>query len=197
MNRTVRLLRLVLPGRNPLARGADRLQGGLLIAVIALGLLLVPIMLTVGSVTYVGLAEKGEQQARTWHQTVAVLTEDAPAVGADGPGVPAATSSRVMAEWRLPNGATYTGRVPAVTGSRAGTKVTVWLDEQGKPVDSPVETSDAVAAGVLVAVTGWFVATGLLTLVYYRVSRLLDRRRLRSWEQEWTRVEPEWRNQLR
>lgn len=196
MNRIVRLLRLVLPGRNPLARGVDSLQGGLLIAVIALGLLLVPIMLTVGSATYVGLADKGEQQARTWHQTVAVLTENAQAVGADGRGASAA-SSRVMAEWRLPNGATRTGRVPADDGSRAGTKVTVWLDEQGKPVDPPVEPSEAVAAGVLVAVTGWFVATGLLTLVYYGVSRLLDRRRLRSWEQEWTRVEPEWRNQLR
>lgn len=197
MNRTVRLLRLLLPGRNPLARGADSLQGALLIVVIALGLLLVPVMLTFGSVTYVGLVEKGEQQERTWHQTVAVLTEDAPAVGTDGRGAPAATSSRVMAEWRLPNGVARTGRVPAEDGSCAGAKVTVWLNEQGKPVDPPVGTSEAAAAGVFVAVIGWLIATGLLTAVYCGVSRLLDRRRLRSWEQEWTRVEPEWRNQLR
>ena len=193
MNRTVRLLRRLLPGRNPLARGADSLQGALLIVVVALGLLLVPVMLTFGSVTYVDLVEKGEQQGRTWHQTVAVLTEDAPAVGAGGAGA----SSRVMAEWRLPNGVMRSGRVPADAGSRAGAKVTVWLDEQGKPVDPPVGTSEAVAAGVFVAVIGWFAATGLLALVYYGVSRLLDRRRLRSWEQEWMRVEPEWRNQLR
>ena len=197
MNRTVRLLRLVLPGRNPLARGADSLQGALLVVVVALALLLVPVMLTFGSLTYAGLVEKGEQQARAWQQTVAVLTEDAPAVGAGGHGTPGATSSRVMAEWRLPNGATRTGRVPADDGSRAGTEVTVWLDEQGKPVDAPVGTAEAVAAGAFVAVTGWFVTTGLLTLGYYGASRLLDRRRIRSWEQEWTRVEPEWRNQLR
>lgn len=196
MNRTVRLLRLVLPGRNPLARGADSLQGALLIVVVALGLLLVPVMLAFGSVTYVGLAEKSEQQARTWHQTVAVLTEDAPTVGAAGYGAPAATS-RVMAEWRLPNGGTRTGRVLADNGSRAGEKVTVWLDQQGKPVAPPAGMPKAVAAGVFVAATGWFVVAGLLTLVYYGASRFLDRRRFRSWEQEWTRVEPEWRNQLR
>lgn len=197
MNRSVRLLRLMLPGRNPLARGSDRLAGALSILVLAMGLLLVPVMLTLGTLTYSDLVDRAAQHARDWRQTAAVVTGQIPAAGYVGRGGPVATSSRAMVEWRLPDGTTDSGRVYVEKGTRAGARITIWLDETGKPVTPPARPSDAVAGAVLVAVTGLFAAEGLLTLAYYGAARLLDRRRFRTWEQEWTRVEPEWRNQLR
>jgi hypothetical protein len=197
MNRTARLLRLLLPGTNPLARGSDRLQGALLIVTLALATVLVPVMLTIGSLTYGGLVDAAERHSREWVRTTAVVTENAPPAGYVSRGEPVFSTMRAMVEWRLPDGTTGTGRAPVERGTRAGARVTIWLDGQGKPVGPPAETTDAVAAGVFVAVTGWFVAGGVLTLAYYGTTRLLDRSRSRSWERDWTRVEPEWRNQLR
>ncbi len=197
MNRTARLLRLLLPGTNSLARGSDRLQGALLIVVFVLATVLVPVMLTFGSLTYSGLVDAADRHTREWVRTTAVVTEDAPSAGYVSRGEPVFATTRATVEWRLRDGSTGTGRVPVERGTRAGARVMIWLDAQGKPVGSPGEPSDAVAAGVMVAVTGWLVAGGLLALAYYGAIRLLDRNRARSWEREWTRVEPEWRNQPR
>ena len=196
MNRSVRLMRLVLPGRNPLARGTDRLAGALTILALALGLLLVPVMLTFGSLTYSGIVDRAAQHARDWQQTAAVVIEEAKATGYVTRGGPAAGASRALVEWRLPNGTTDTGRVHVGKDARAGARITIWLDDKGEPVTPPTDPA-AAAGAVLAGATGLFAAEGLLTLTYYGAIRLLDRRRLRTWEREWTRVEPEWRNQLR
>lgn len=197
MNGTARQLRLLLPGTNPLVRGSDRLQGALLIVVLALATVLVPVMLTIGSLTYSGLVDTAERHSREWVRTTAVVTENALPAGYASRGEPVFATTRAVVEWRRPDGTTGTGRASVERGTRVGARITIWLDERGNPVDPPAEPADAVAAGVLVAVTGWFVAGGVLTLAYHGTKRLLDRSRSRSWEREWTRVEPEWRNQLR
>ncbi|MFI7680427.1 hypothetical protein [Actinophytocola sp. NPDC049390] len=197
MNRTARLLRLLLPGTNPLARGSDRLQGALLTVVFVLATVLVPVMLTFGSLTYSGLVDDAERRSRDWTRATAVVTEDVPPAGYAARGEPGFATTHAAVEWRLPDGTSGTGRASVERGTHAGARVTIWLDEQGKLVGPPSEPADAAFAGVLVAVTGWFVAGGLLALLYYGAKRLLDRSRARSWEQEWTRVEPEWRNQPR
>lgn len=197
MNRTARVLRLLLPGGNPLSRGTDRLRGALLIVVVAACLLLVPVMLTYGSLTYAGFVDKAAQQAQDWHRTVAVLTEDAPTTTYASRGAPASIHTSVMAEWRMPDGTTGNGRVRAERGVRAGTHVTIWLDERGNPVEPPAEPSEAAAAAALLAVFGWLAASGVLMFAYHGVTRLVGRRNARSWELEWARVEPEWRNQPR
>lgn len=45
---------------------------------VLLALVLVPVMLTFGSLSYDSLAERSEQQSGSRHQTVAILTQDAP-----------------------------------------------------------------------------------------------------------------------
>ncbi|GAB1516699.1 hypothetical protein [Actinophytocola sp. KF-1] len=64
MNRSARLLRLLLPGTNPLARGTHRVQGALLIVVLVLAMVPVPVMLTFGSLTYSGLVDAADRHAR-------------------------------------------------------------------------------------------------------------------------------------
>jgi hypothetical protein len=196
-SRSLRLGRLLRPGRNPLARGVDRAEGTVVLLFVLLALVLVPVMLTLGSLTYASFAAESEQQDRTRHETVAVLTEDAPAASMSTRGTVDGGKSKVAARWQLPDGTTRTGRVDADNGSKAGAEVSVWLDESGNPVDRPMSTADVVSAGVLVAVSGWLAAVGLLALASWGLHRALDRRRYRAWEAEWARVEPDWHDRSR
>lgn len=183
-------LRLLRPGGNPVARGADRLEGTVVILAVVLGLVLLPVMLTFGSLTHASIAEERAQQVRDRYETVAVLTEDAPAKVETGGEV--AGKSDVSARWQLPDGMTRVGVVSADNGLETGAEVPVWLDRSGSPVNAPMSAFGAWAVGAMVAVCGWFVAIGLLALACYGLHVALDRRRFRTWQSEWARVEPEW-----
>jgi hypothetical protein len=186
--RALRLVRLIVPGGNPVSRGVDRAEAVSLLLLVVFGAVLVPIMLMAGSLTYGSIMASAEQQARSRHQVVAVLVEDAPPADANGSG-------RALARWQTPAGP-QTGRVPAHAGLHAGDHVRTWFDENGRPAAAPVSSEDAAVGAALVAITGWLTAAGLLGLVHGGVKRLLDRRRYREWAREWARVEPRWRTGL-
>lgn len=164
----LRLARSLRPGRNPLARGVYRAEGTIVLLFALLA-----------------LVARSAQQAGARHETVAVLTEDAP-VTADGT-VPemAGVTSKVEACWRLPDGTARTGRVAVAVGLETGAEVPVWLDSSGTPTGPPVSRTDAAVAGALVAMGGWFTAAGLLTLLGWGLHRAFDRRRYRAWDFEW------------
>jgi hypothetical protein len=188
----VRWARLLRPAGNPLARGADRLEGAAVLLSVLLALVLVPVMLTVGSLTYGSLDERSEQQASAGRETVAVLTKDASPITASTRGDISADDPDVPARWQMPDGTVRTGVVQASNGLKAGAEVSVWLDESGQPMAPPLSTADAVMTGVVTALFGWCVAVGLLALACWALHRALDRRRYRAWQTEWARVEPEW-----
>lgn len=190
----VRLVRLIRPRGNPLARGVDRLECMALVVFVLVALLLLPVMLVLGSLAYTDISAKGEQEARTRHEAVATLTEDAPMPSFGAHGTAATGKSDVQAEWQLPNGSTQTGEVQAADGLRSGAEVKVWLDQKGRVVDPPVTATDAGFAAVLIAALGWLTIVGLLALGQFGIHRLLDRRRYRAWDQEWAQVEPGWNN---
>lgn len=155
-------------------------------------LALLPVMLTLGSVTYTGLAERSAQQEKTRHETVAVLVEDAPVATVGVQGTVIKGRSEVLAGWQLPDGDSRTGLVSVEDGLKAGAEVPVWLDRSGNAVDPPLSSSDAAVTGVLVAVCGWLAVAGLFAVVCGGLHRAFNRRRYRAWENEWARVEPEW-----
>jgi hypothetical protein len=181
---TVRLVRLMLPGGNPVGRGVDRLEGVSLIVAVLLAMLLVPVMLMAGSLTYATAVATAERQERTRHQVVATLVEDAPKVSEGGAG-----PARVLARWGTPAGP-RTGRVLTEDGRAAGERVRTWLNEAGEPVAAPAGLGEAAFAGGFVAITGRLTAVSLLAGIHSGVKRLLDRRRYRAWTQEWALVEP-------
>ncbi len=191
-SRVARLVRLAWPAGNPLARGADRLEAALLVLAVLAGLMLLPVMLVAGSLTYGSLADTARQEASSRHRTVATLTEDAPESSVGGYGNAFVGQSQVPAEWTLPDGATRSGPVRARDGLPAGAKVEIWLDRDGRVTDQPVSPTDAAAGAAIVALTGWLTAVFLLGLGQLAVHRLLDRRRYRGWDEEWAEVEPDW-----
>ena len=193
----VRVRRLLCPGTNRLARGVDKTEATIVILFVLLALLLVPVMLTLGTVTSTSLAEQSAQQSRSRYETVAVLTRDAPEPGLSARGEVVHRSSWVPARWRLPDGTSATGSVKADNGLQAGAQVTVWLDESGRVTEPPLSRTDYVGAGVLVAVLGWLSVVGLLALACWALHHALDRRRYRAWDSEWARVEPDWHDRSR
>ncbi|TDV44094.1 Rv1733c family protein [Actinophytocola oryzae] len=193
----LRLVRLLRPGRNPLARGVDRIEGTTLLLLSLLALVLLPVMLTFGSLTYENLSAQQARQVRDRHQVVAVLTSHVPEETAGAPGYVAAGGAKVPARWRALNGTVHTGLVWADEGLRAGTEVRVWLDGSGRPTDPPLSTVDMAGAAVLVAGFGWLTAVGLLALSATGLHRLFERYRVRAWDDEWARTEPDWRQRSR
>jgi len=183
--RALRLVRLIVPGGNPISRGVDRAEALSLLLLVVLGAVLGPIMRMAGSLTYGSGMATAEHQARTRHQVVATLLEDPPAADANGSG-------RVLASWQTPAGR-ETGRVPAHEELSEGDNVRAWLDEYGRPATAPPNAQDAAVGGALVAITGWLTAAGVLCLVHSGIKRMLDRSRYRAWGREWARVEPRWR----
>jgi hypothetical protein len=189
-----RLARIVWPHRNPLARGTDRLEGVTLTIAVVVSLLLVPVALVLGSVVHADLTAKGELQARTAHETVAVLTADAPRSTFDGHGVAIAGKSKVAARWTAPDGSVHTGRVQANDGLKTGAKVRIWVGRHGDLVDRPVSAADADAAGAFAALGAWTTVVCLLALLQTCLHLALNRRRYRAWDEQWERVEPGWNN---
>lgn len=161
-----------------------------MIVIVLLALVLVPVLLTLGSVTHSGLVEQSRREAATRHETVAVLTEDAPVTAAGTPGMAAGAKAKVAARWELADGTTRTGRVDAAEGLHAGAEVRVWVDDTGAPADAPLSAEDAVAAGVLVAVIGWVAVACVLAVIWLALHHAFDRRRYRAWDAEWARLGP-------
>jgi hypothetical protein len=188
-----RLVRLLWPHANPLARGVDRFESFTLLMVTMFSVFLMPIMLVIGSLTHASLAEKGEQEAGTRHEVVATLIDDAPLASADGHGDATIAKPMVRATWQQADASTWTGRVKASDGLRAGAKVNIWLDNRDNSVvPAPIKPIDAEAAAMLLAFVGWLGAVGLLALAQFGVHRVLDRRRVRDWDEQWAQVEPDW-----
>ena len=140
------LRRLLRPGHGPLVREVDRAERVVVLACALLAALLVPVALTVGALTYRGLADSAAAEAATHHRTVAVLAEDVPAAGARG--YARATTPSVRATWRLPNGVTRTGVVAVRNGMAAGDTVEVWLDESGVPTGFEAELGRMIAGAL-------------------------------------------------
>jgi hypothetical protein len=179
--------------RSPLRRRSDRIQAWATLGMILVTLLVAPwVAWRAGSTMYVA-----EARARAWerqhHRPVAaVLMQDAPARVQDGGAAPPVLPNvAVPARWTDPDGAVRSGIVTVAVGTRAGSVVTVWLDEHGKQVSSPRRGKPTADASVVAALAAAAVI-GFLGSVRHIIVWRLDRRRLRSWEAEWLIVGPRW-----
>ena len=178
-------------GRNPLRRRVDRIESLIVLCAVLLGLLIVPAAAALGTAVGHASERAAEQrrasltqvQARTLESTDPVVTE-----------VPGAYSSRVKVGWTDPAGWPHEGSMSMPAGTRAGTPVTIWLDNSGAIAPPPRTASDSNAMGGAIglsaAMISWLVLAGLTRLAV----ALLDRRRIRDWEREWAHVAPRWRH---
>ena len=187
-----RLARWLGFDRNPLRRGTDRVEGALRLVMIILAVLAVPAAsIAAGRWADHYALHQAQVQRTVDHQVTAVLLRDAPATGTPDPYTSVQTAW-VPARWQPPGQPPRTGEVLAVAGARKGSTVRTWIDPSGAVTDPPLDHR-VVAGDVVMAVTATLLLSALLLMAAWALARrLLDRRRLRSWEAEWRASGPQW-----
>jgi multisubunit Na+/H+ antiporter MnhC subunit len=183
--RLLRSLGRLLLGRNELRRPIDRVEGAVIVSLVAAFL--------AATVAAAGLAGHFYQSQRA----AAVRLRPAMAVLSQ-PG-PVATSTMVVAaaRWRPPHGAERSGTLttmtaPAISGAPAGTKVQVWLDRTGQPQAPPPSPAGMIVTAVVAGMAVAAAAALALALCYVLCRALLDRRRFTRWESAWATIGPRW-----
>jgi hypothetical protein len=186
-----RLARRVGLDRNPLRRRSDRIEAWLAVALAAAVVLCGPVLIWwVGATAYRSSLAAAEREHTQLFQVDAVLLEDADGLayvrGENGEWpVPA------RARWTAPDGARRTGKIVTESAAAAGTVVVIWTDVHGNLVDpsnAVTPPGAALGAGLATALALAAVHASLLLVI----RRTLHRRRMASWELEWTVVEPRW-----
>jgi hypothetical protein len=177
-----------LAGRNSLRRPVDRIEGAILVVLSAAFLAAVAVGSIVGAHTY------QSQRAATvgLRPAVAVLIQAGPVMYGS-----MAQFGQAEARWRDPGGSEQSGvlttaTAPDITGAAVGTRISVWLDRSGRPVEPPAGQVGMIvnALAASAAVAG---GAAMALLVCYGLCRLvLDWRRLAAWESAWSLTGPRW-----
>jgi hypothetical protein len=189
-----RIIRGMGWGRNPLRRRSDRIEA-------CLTLLFIAAMFAVGPWAASRAAQAAyhsDVRATAWEmqhrfQVDALLLEDARrelTTDADSP----ADDVPTIAQWIGRDAVIHTGTVFVRAGARAGTTVSIWIDDRGLLSGPPGRRSPQIDTVVAAVLTLFGIAGGLAGI--RRIVRWeLDRRRLRAWQLEWMTVGPGWTRQ--
>lgn len=172
--------------RNPLRRRSDALEAWIVLVAGALTVLggVLAGLLATQSVEH-GLA----RQRTEWHSVLALLTDDVPKPTASATG-----ADFVWAEvrWTAADGSPRAGQARVSVGSRAGTPVTVWTDDEGRLVTKPASPSQARLRASLVGVLMGVSAAGVPFIGGRLLRGHMERRRMDRWDEEWQRIGPLW-----
>ncbi|MBV9381324.1 MAG: hypothetical protein JOY82_08365 [Streptosporangiaceae bacterium] len=184
-------VRRLWPDRNPLRRATDHAEAMLVAGLFLLFLVCAP-LLSLGAWHWAAAAAHRtqlEQQAASRQVSAVVLQNTPPAVL----GVqPSSLVTSARARWVAPGGAVHTGTVPVMAGTRAGSRVPVWVGRNGQQTAPPLEPSQVTMQAAQAAVGAPFVLALPLGGIWLAVRRVLNRRRLAAWEAGWAAFGPRW-----
>jgi hypothetical protein len=187
MRRVQRLARLAV-GRNQLRRPYDRFEGAILLTLSA------AFLAAVVGASFFGAHIYQSQRAGVarLRPAAAILTQAGP------PGSSGLPSARqALARWPVPGGREKSGLLttltaPDIPGAAAGTRVPVWLNRLGQPVNPPPGQALMIVNAVLMATAAALGAAVGLLIPYWLCRLSLDRRRLAAWESAWALTGPRW-----
>jgi hypothetical protein len=180
-----RLARLLF-GRNALRRSSDRIEGAILVVLLAA----FGVAAVAASVFGTRIYHSQRAGAAVLRPAVAVLTRTGPGDSLGGDG-------QALARWRAPGGRPEAGTLTLVTApdiwdATAGTRVPVWLTPAGEPAAPPPSRALMIFDAALLAIWAACGAGMALTCCYWLCRRALDRRRLAAWESAWAMTGPRW-----
>lgn len=172
--------------RNPLRRRIDVVEAWL---VLVMWLCAVTCGVLAGLAAGIASAEYLDRQRTQRQEVPAVLVEDAnPRANARVGSAPVWVTVR----WTGSDGSHHTGQARVKPGTPADTRITVWVNPDGRITPRPLSPS----AGLLqAAATGALAATCAVSVVLGSglvVRSSLDRRRLRQWDKEWEQADSRW-----
>lgn len=148
-----------------LPRGTDRVEDAAAWLLTVFGIILVIVAGVLGLGTYSqGMERVRSDQAERVQATAVVLTDAPDRITEPDSAKPFV---RVPARWTDAAGVLHEGEVTALSGSRAGAQVQVWLDHQGELAGPPSTELDPVLDG-LVTVVGVFALGGCAIVAIWR-----------------------------
>lgn len=175
-------------GRNPLRRPVDRIEAGIFAGLLVVFLIGAPLLAIVAGRWEHGAAVAEQRAQRSVHLVTAVLLQDVPDVMAGD-----ASYAGALARWTVSDGKSRVGEVIDVAGTKAGTRLQIWVDGSGRQVEfAPltrrgVETRVITAAALTAAAFAVMLLSAALCLRY-----LVNRRRLAAWDAAWADIGPGW-----
>jgi hypothetical protein len=178
--------------RNEMSRGSDRAERRLTVALLLVFALGAPLLGSwAGGGAYRSEQKSHDAVRRGLARVDAVLLDPATQPGpTDGTGL-AVDIWVARVGWTAPAGGSHVGFVQLTAPRPAGDHIGLWIDEQGKPSSGPGH-SIAGTKAALAATAAGLCLLGVVFIVRVSVRVVLDRRRMRSWQDEWDEVEPGW-----
>ena len=185
--RAMRRWARMLMGRNELRRSCDRVEGAVVLLLLAAFLAVVGGAFVLGAHIY---ARQRAEAARL-HPGLAVLTHSGPY----NTGLNAA--GEASARWHAPDGQPRSGMLttvntPGIWDAAAGQRVQVWLTTAGAPVPAPPGTPEVTFTAIVIGFSATCGAGTVLLGGYGLTRLLLDRRRMAAWESAWELTGPRW-----
>lgn len=181
-----RAIGLFLPRRSSLRRRSDGIELVARWVLLLVGLIVIPVALTIGSEVTAALAPQVEEQRAERHQvnaTVLARSEDHNSARSDVTD----DDLRAPVRWTAADGTAREAEVRVGPTARPGDPRVLWVDREDRPVPAPLTASYPAAQGLLttVAILLGDLLISLALLVGLR--RFLDRIRLRAWDAAWRR----------
>lgn len=175
--------------RNPLVRGADRLEAVVVLMAVAVSLIALPFAAAVGTAVHDSRNRVYAQQAQSRHPVTATVTDvsvigDEPdiAATADTPAPPRRTIT-VPARW-IVGGMEHRGVVSAAPTVLPGDRVGIWVDNDGHQVREPAPVSRAGTDAVLAALGIWLSVIAAAAVAAALTRAVLNQVRTAGWQHD-------------
>ena len=175
--------------RNPLRRRIDRAQTVLAFLLVAAFLTAAPVLMAAAGHWARAAGAREEHAQRAWRQVTAIVY---PARTSARTGLCAWATGRAQAQWTAPGGRLRSGLVPVVAGTRAGSRVPLWVHSAGFPAGAPLRPAQQRQRTALAEPLTVSALAVVARLIAGAGRGLLDRRRIAAWEKEWRAIGPLW-----
>ncbi|GLZ49657.1 membrane protein [Actinomycetospora sp. NBRC 106375] len=183
---TRRVIGAFVPRPSTLRRRSDRIEVGARWVLLVLGLMLLPVFLTIGSSVTARLTPQIATQQAERHQVTAVVL--APPENDTGARPNAESYGfRAPVGWTAADGTRRVVVTHVPSDTRRGDTRTLWVDRADRPTVAPMTPAYPAGQGILttlfLVVLDLVVSLQLLAALRW----VLDRARLRAWERAWRR----------
>jgi hypothetical protein len=175
-------------GTSPLRRDVDRVEAGIFAGLLVAFLIGAPLLAVAAGWWEHGAAAAEERAQRSVHLVTAVLLEDVPDIVA-GTG---AWDAGALARWTAPDGKSRVGVVLDVEGTKAGSRLRIWVDGSGRQAGPPLTRRDVESRVITAAALASAAFAIMLLAVGICLRWLLNRRRLAGWGRAWADIGPRW-----
>jgi hypothetical protein len=182
---------------NPLRRATDLAEAWVALVAVLLIVVVAPIIgVATGSLAQGALMQAVQEQHKNRREVPATVVRKLaqPPLDSDPETSTARDAhSRVVADWKAPDGAHRTGRVlSSLKTPHPGDRFTLWVDGTGqvvgRPLDNATATTHAALAGFGTAAAAAGLVEGARRLIVWRMVR----RRYDRWDRAWDKAGPDW-----